>query len=488
MKLSIGRRIGYGFGLALVLVFVFGAVGAWTLHTLDEAYRSAIDVHRGALSTGLEVNAQTRAARASFLNYVITQDQASLVLSRDALHQARAIVDRLIDSEFAEAEAWRRVSELMDQFERSSDDLVAAMEAGDPVEAERIRESEEYPAQRALDEAIQSALAGDLARSEELMGEADRVSGLARNVVVVGVLLIVLVGGGIAYLLARAVTGPLRSTSTVLGSSAAQILAATTQQATGATQTLAAVTETAATVDEVAQTAEHAADQAREVATAARSADEIGQRGRSAIERSVDAVTDMEEQVASIGDEILKLTEQTKAISEIITTVTDMAEQTNLLALNAAIEAARAGEQGRGFAVVAGEVRKLAEESKRATVRVRQILGEIQSATGSVVMVTEQGSKRAEDVTRLMRQAGEEVRSLTDAVTGAAQAAAQIAASTNQQTTGVSQIREAIHSIREAAQQNLSATRQAEAASRDLNTLGTELMELIGTDPNETRG
>ena len=68
---------------------------------------------------------------------------------------------------------------------------------------------------------------------------------------------------------------------------------------------------------------------------------------------------------------IVRLSEQSQAIGEIIATVTDLAEQSNLLAVNAAIEAAKAGEQGKGFAVVAQEVKSLAEQSKQATAQVR---------------------------------------------------------------------------------------------------------------------
>lgn len=82
-------------------------------------------------------------------------------------------------------------------------------------------------------------------------------------------------------------------------------------------------------------------------------------------------------QIQQIGEITNKLSEANKSIENIIISIRSIADQTNLLALNAAIEAARAGEQGRGFAVVAKEIRKLAEESKKSTKMVIEVIDTI---------------------------------------------------------------------------------------------------------------
>ena len=70
-----------------------------------------------------------------------------------------------------------------------------------------------------------------------------------------------------------------------------------------------------------------------------------------------------------------------KEIRKIVKLIVAIAEQTNLLSLNATIEAARAGEAGRGFAVVADEVKKLADQSKEASIMINNIINKINNKT-----------------------------------------------------------------------------------------------------------
>src|SRR5205085_6544149 len=179
----------------------------------------------------------------------------------------------------------------------------------------------------------------------------------------------------------------------VLGSSTSAILAGTTQVAAGTNQAAAVISQTAVTLDEVKQTALVSTQKAKYVSETAQKAAQVSQTGRRSVEDAIEGMQQIRERMEMIADSIMRLSEQTQAIGEIIASVNDLSEQSNLLAVNAAIEAAKAGEHGVGFAVVALEVKSLAQQSRQATAQVRSLLGEIQKATGHAVTAAEQGAR-----------------------------------------------------------------------------------------------
>jgi methyl-accepting chemotaxis protein len=66
-----------------------------------------------------------------------------------------------------------------------------------------------------------------------------------------------------------------------------------------------------------------------------------------------------------------------RQIGSVSNAIETIAKHTRLLSLNAAIEAARAGEAGKGFAVVAGEVKSLADETRKATDQISAIIKDL---------------------------------------------------------------------------------------------------------------
>ena len=269
--------------------------------------------------------------------------------------------------------------------------------------------------------------------------------------------------------------GQVRKAVETIVSTASEIQSAAIQQNATILEQDTAVTETVATVEEVRATVQQTADRAQAVANTSQQSVVVSRSGQQAVTDNANGMQIIRQRVESIAETILLLSQHTQQIGEIINTVNALADQSKLLALNASIEAARAGEEGRGFAVVAMEVRQLAEQSRSATARVRDILSEIQQATNTAVMVTEEGSKGAEQGIELVERTGDAIRTLAATIEEAAQAASQIAASTYQQTNGMDQLATAILQIKKASEQTASGTRQTESSIHSLIEMAEQL-------------
>lgn len=264
-----------------------------------------------------------------------------------------------------------------------------------------------------------------------------------------------------------------------LGEATASIVSATAEQSATTAEQASAVQEVSATVAEVKQTSLQALDHAKRVIGSAEGAVRASGEGTQAVEDSIHGMHDIQKQVELIAEKILGLSEQTQQIGEIIQSVNEIAEQSKLLALNAAIEAARAGEHGKGFSVVASEIRTLADQSKQATNQVRGILGEIQKATNSAVIATEEGGKKVDAGVALANRAGENIHRLSQAISDSADSGRLISSSSQQQTAGVEQISVAMHQISQATRDTLGAVKKTEEVAHNLRQLATQINDLV---------
>jgi methyl-accepting chemotaxis protein len=271
----------------------------------------------------------------------------------------------------------------------------------------------------------------------------------------------------------------IRKAANALNAQAAEILATTTQQASGATEQSTAVSQATTTVDEIKTITEQLVTRSRAVADTAQRTVEVSRAGQEMSQETIVGMAQIKTRVDVIEENILALSERTQQIGEIIDTVNAIASQSNMLALNAAVEAARAGEQGKGFAVVAQEVRDLAERSTQATAQVKAILSDIQKATASTAMATEEGKKGVDTGVELVAQMRDTIDQLAGVIDESAQSAMQMTAGGQQQTTGMEQVAVAMQNINQVTIQSMSSTRQAERSAQELNDLARSLAEIV---------
>lgn len=236
----------------------------------------------------------------------------------------------------------------------------------------------------------------------------------------------------------------LRDTIAGILSSSENIASASLQMSSTSTEMSQGAAEQASTIEEVSSTMEELSAMIQHNAENAKTTEQISFESRNKIN-----------QVVESASEAIK---SSQIISEKISIINDIAFQTNILALNAAVEAARAGEHGRGFAVVAGEVRRLADDSKKAAEEIIKLSAESR-------LVSEEAGKKMMELLPEIQKTTELVQDITT--------------SNMQQSLGVSQVSDSVQQMNQVAQQNAAASEELAASAEELSAQAGHLNDLV---------
>ena len=231
----------------------------------------------------------------------------------------------------------------------------------------------------------------------------------------------------------------------------AEIAAGNTDLSSRTEQQSAAVVQTAASMEELSSTVKQNAENAHHASQLATDASVNAGRGGEIIRDVIVTMNSISQSSGKIG--------------EIINVINSISFQTNILALNAAVEAARAGEQGRGFAVVAGEVRNLAQRSSLAAKEIETLIRE--------------SLDRVHDGSEFVERAGTTMDDIVRSVSQVKDIMGEIAAASDEQNRGISQIATAMAEMDTTTQQNAALVEESSAAASSLESQADELEKTV---------
>lgn len=234
-----------------------------------------------------------------------------------------------------------------------------------------------------------------------------------------------------------------------------------------------------AAINEMAMSIDQVSSNATESAVVAERSVQIAANGADVVNRSIEGMDTIREQIQETSKRIKRLGESSQEIGNIVALINDIADQTNILALNAAIQASMAGEAGRGFAVVADEVQRLAERSASATKQIEGLVKTIQTDTNEAVISMEQTTSEVVRGANLSKDAGVALDEIQNVSGNLAKLIANISDAAKLQSASAGHIATTMNVVQEITSQTTTATFDTARSVSELANMAESLRESV---------